>query len=254
MRERDFIKENSVLATFTPAIMKNSAVRIGPCIPPSTTNFTRKKFTSKKTASASKNLWSVIQFFNRVKILQFSRNLDSFHWVNLWVPCPGISTLLSFVETLSPFGVNPIPVLSVERGFGSIVLPFSLSFPLATVRIVCSWSSLRKREGAEPIWLEMSGKTLSAKSVESGILEPRKSTIGSGSTTSVSSFTIGLSSVVYSWTSCLISDNADSMPGNGFGNVYCFSPSPFGALGGIGISVRWRSKMVGFWSGCLRLL
>ena len=56
MRERDFIKENSVLANFTPAIMKNSAVRIGPCIPPSTTNFTRKKFTSKKTASASKNL------------------------------------------------------------------------------------------------------------------------------------------------------------------------------------------------------
>ena len=74
-------------------------------------------------------------------------------------------------------------MLPVNLGSGSFVLPlFAIPLSLATVRIACSWSSLRKREGDVPMWLEMSGKTLSAKSLESGILEPRKNTKGLCST------------------------------------------------------------------------
>ena len=158
-----------------------------------------------------------------------------------------------FVETLSDPWSPSWPALSVNLGLRSLVLPFAFSFSLATVRIICSWLLLRKREDAGPIWLEMSGKTLSAKSVERGILEPRKNTIGSGSTILTTSLATGLSFYVGTWISCLTLDNIGSVSGIGFGNVYCFSPSPLGALGGIGISVRWRFKYRGFWSGCRRL-
>ena len=142
-------------------------------------------------------------------------------------------------------GETWVSVLPVNLGcFGSFVLPFTeISFTLATVRIVCSWSSLRKREGARPIWLEMSGKTLSSKSVESGIFEPRKNTELSCSTIlrnpfQVSfSFSTGFFSCTISCGSCLIDI--------GFGNAH--NPILGGIGGGIiGISVRLTVKGVGF--------
>ena len=155
---------------------------------------------------------------------------------------------LIFVETLFAFGTVP-----------DLMLPFSFLFSLATVRVVRSWSSLRKREGDEPAGLEMSGKTLSAKSVESGILEPRKNTKGSCSMISRIPFAVnlslsnGLSSCFGSCVSCLILDNDESTSCIGSGKTYCFDPSPFCALGGIGISVRRSERCVGFWSICPKL-
>ena len=211
-------------------------------------------------------------FFTRL----FWHNYFLRHINEFYGRVPGISTLFSFVETLSTLGPIPDPVLPVERWFcswswpiigtwpvdlgsGSFMLPITMTFSLATMRIICSWSSLRKREDAGPNWLEMSGKTLSAKSVERGILEPRKNTSGSCSTILIIPFAVNLSlstgpsSCVGSWISCLTLGSVGFTSGIGSGNTYCFDSSFFGALGGIGIFVRRSERHVGFWSTCPKL-
>ena len=94
----------------------------------------------------------------------------------------------------------------------------------------------------------MSGKTLSAKSVESGILEPRKNTIGSCSTVLLVPHVVvpSLSISIGSGVSCYTFDNVKSILGTGSGSTYFFVPSPLGAFGGMGIPVNWSERDVGF--------
>ena len=98
----------------------------------------------------------------------------------------------------------------------------------------------------------MSGKTLSAKSVESGILEPRKDTNLSCSTILRTlpavnfSLSNGRSFSIDSCGFCLTLLGDGSASSTGSGSLYCISPWPFSALGGMGISVRQSAKCVGF--------
>ena len=86
------------------------------------------------------------------------------------------------------------------------------------------------------------------KSLESGILEPRKDTklLCSTILRTPSAVSFSLSSGRFSCVSCLTLGNDESVSCIGSGNTYCFIPSFLFALGGIEISVGRSERGVGF--------